>query len=78
MRQLNRVHRVTISWLHEGVSNSSDVNLLFTESMKMRAVIWTKMFSNPVKFEYVLSLMGVMKERDIELAGQGKGQIIAI
>jgi hypothetical protein len=52
MRYLGRTHRVSIQWLHERFAEK-DLVLIYEVSAKMAADIYTKAFSDPLKWQAV-------------------------
>ncbi len=59
MRYLHRTHRVSVSWLHE-VCKRDDVVLMYEDSAKMAADIYTKGFTDKAKWEQVCGLINVI------------------
>ena len=63
MRHLNRVHRISVAWLHEqlgnpgGVTACSKTNLFYEKSDEMAADIYTKAFTCPFKWQDVSTLI---------------------
>ncbi len=60
MRYLDRTHRVSVGWLHE-VCTSDDVCLEYTQSTDMAADIYTKAYTNAMKWKAVCLLINLVK-----------------
>ncbi len=60
MRYLGRTHRISVSWLHE-VCASDDVCLEYTQSTDMAADIYTKAYTNAMKWKAVCLLIHFVK-----------------
>ena len=58
MRQLQRTHRVSIDWLHE-VTSKPDIHVLYEESERQAADIYTKSFTNPERWRNACELIGI-------------------
>ena len=58
-RQLNRTHRVNVSWLCEVVRNLNEVELKYCKTDGMAADIFSKASTNPTKWNAALDLIGV-------------------
>ena len=59
MRYLGRTHGVQVSWLHE-VCKKDDIVLMYEDSAKMAADIYTKGFTDKAKWEQVCGLINVI------------------
>ncbi len=59
MRYLLRTHRVSVSWLHE-VFKGADIVLMYEDSSKQAADIYTKGFDDKAKWEQVCGLINVI------------------
>ena len=59
LRHLNRTHRVNISWLCEVFRNLKEVELTYCKTDAMAADIFTKAFTNPIKWQAALDLIGI-------------------
>ena len=57
LRHLNRTHRVNVSWLCEVFSNFDEVGLKYWKTDEMAADIFTKAFTNPIKWNAALDLI---------------------
>ena len=63
MRHLNRVHRISVAWLHEQLGNPggniacTKSNLFYEKSDEMAADIYTKAFTDPNKWTAVMRLI---------------------
>ena len=60
LRHLNRTHRVNVSWLCEVFKNLKAVELKYCKIDEMAADIFTKAFTNPIKWNAALELIGVI------------------
>ena len=60
LRHLNRTHRVNVSWLCEVFRNLKEVELKYCKTDEMAAGIFTKAFTNPIKWNAALSLICIM------------------
>ena len=58
MRHLGRAHRVSVSFLHEQFDDG-DFVLCYEVSSRMAADIYTKAFTDPIKWQVVLELINV-------------------
>ncbi len=59
MRYLLRTHRVSVSWLHE-VFKGADIVLMYEDSAKMAADIYTKGFVDPTKWKPFCGLINII------------------
>ena len=59
LRHLNRTHRVNISWLCEMFQNLKEVGFIYCKTDAMAAGIFTKAFTNPIKWRAALDLIGI-------------------
>ena len=59
MRYLLRTHRASVSWLHE-VFKGADIVLMYEDSSKQAADIYTKGFDDKAKWEQVCGLINVI------------------
>ena len=59
LRHLNRTHRVNVSWLCEVFRNLKEVELVYCKTDAMAADIFTKAFTNPIKWNAALDLIGI-------------------
>ena len=59
LRHLNRTHRVNVSWLCEVFRNLNEVELKYCKTDEMAADIFTKAFTNPIKWNAALDLIGI-------------------
>ncbi len=60
MRYLGRTHRISVSWLHE-VYTSDDVCLDYTQATDVTADIYTKAYTNAMKWKAVCLLINLVK-----------------
>jgi hypothetical protein len=60
LRHLNRTHRVNISWLCEVFKNLKEVELVYCKTDEQAADILTKAFTNPLKWQAALELIGII------------------
>ena len=60
LRHLNRTHRVNVSWLCEVFRNLKEVELKYCKTGEMAADIFTKAFTNPIKWNAALELIGII------------------
>ena len=68
MRHLGRVHRVSVSWLHErpGKHPDNDGTILFyDDTHNMSADIYTKGFANPGDWTHALHLINVFRPEEL-------------
>ena len=56
----NRTHRVNVSWLCEVLKHLNEVALKYCKTDEMAAAIFTKAFTNPIKWNAALELIGIM------------------
>ena len=59
LRHLNRIHRINVSWLCEVFRNLKEVELVYCKTDVMAADIFTKAFTNPIKWNAALDLIGI-------------------
>ena len=59
LRHLSRTHRVNISWLCEVFKDLKEVELVYCKSDEQAADILTKAFTNPIKWQAALDLIGI-------------------
>lgn len=59
MRYLRRTHRVSVSWLHERFAND-DLILVYEVSCRMAADIYTKAFTDGIKWDAVRTLINIL------------------
>ena len=59
LRHLNRTHRVNVSWLCEVFRNLKEVELIYCKTDAMADDIFTKAFTNPIKWNAALDLIGI-------------------
>ena len=59
LRHLNRTHRVNVSWLCEVFRDLNEVGLKYCKTGEMAADIFTKAFTNPIKWNAALDLIGI-------------------
>ena len=62
MRWLDRVHRIGVADMHERLGNpktKDNVEVIYTKSDCMAADIYTKCFTDKVKWEHVCSLINI-------------------
>ena len=60
LRHLNRTRRVNISWLCEVFKNLKEVERTYGKTDEMAADIFTKAFTNPIKWNAALDLTGII------------------
>ena len=60
LRHLNRTHRVNVSWLCEVFKNLKEVGLKYCKTDEMAADIFTQAFTNPIKWNVALELIGII------------------
>ena len=65
MRYLHRTHRISVSWLHE-VFKSEGMDLQYELSARMCADIYTKAFTDPLKWKAACWLIGVVDPRELK------------
>ena len=59
LRHLNRTHRVNASWLCEVFKNFKEVELTYCKTDAVAADIFTKAFTNFIKWQAALDLIGI-------------------
>ncbi len=64
MRHLGRTHGISVAWLHETLTREV-VRLVYEESHLMAADIYTKAFSDPLRWEHALLLIGVLEDKKV-------------
>ena len=72
MRHLPRSHRISLKWLFEHLGSEGvtrdPVDIIYTQSRCMAADIYTKGFSDPVKWANATRLINVLDPVDLEAA----------
>ena len=62
MRYLHRTHRVSVAWLHEQLEPGRDgIELIYEDTNRMAADIFTKAFTNREKWEHAHELINAMR-----------------
>ena len=69
LRHLGRTHRVNISWLSETFSNVKNLVMQYCTSDKQCADVFTKAFTNQLKWKHATSMISVVKDTK-ELSGR--------
>ena len=59
LRHLNRTHRVNVSWLCEVFRILMEVELKYWKTDEMAADLFTKAFTNPIKWNAALDVIGI-------------------
>ena len=59
LRHLNRTHRVNVSWLCEVFKNLNEAEPKYCKTDEMAAGIFAKAFTNPIKWNAALDLIGI-------------------
>ena len=67
LRHRNRTHRVNVSWLCEVFRNLKEVELKYCKTDEMAADIFTKAFTNPIKWNAALNLVGIIYPQPSEV-----------
>ena len=67
LRHLNRTHRVNVSWLCEVFRNLNEVEFKYCKTDEMAADIFTKAFTNPIKWNAALDLIGITHTQPSEV-----------
>ena len=67
LRHLNRTHRVNLSWLCEVFRNLKEAELKHCKTDEMAADIFTKAFTNPIKWNAALHLIGIVYPQPSEV-----------
>ena len=67
LSHLNRTHRVNVSWLCEVFRNLNEVELKYCKTDEMAADIFTKAFTNPIKWNAALDLRGITHAQPSEV-----------
>ena len=68
MRHLGRVHRVSVSWLHERLGKHPDNDgtiLFYDDTHNMSADIYTKAFPSPENWSHALHLINIFRPEDV-------------
>jgi len=65
LRYLQRTHRISVGWLHE-VFKLDEIELMYEESAKMAADIYTKAFTDKAKWTAAHWLVGVVDPKDLQ------------
>ena len=60
LRHINRTHRVNVSWLCEAFKNLKEIELKYCKTDAMAADIFTKAFTDPIKWNAALDLIGTI------------------
>ena len=60
MRYLHRTHRVSVAWLHERFKGKVDLDIVYEKSDNMCADIYTKAFTDKVKWQQVCRLINII------------------
>ena len=66
LRHLNGTHRVNVSWLCEVFKNLDEVEVKYCKTDEMAADIFTKAFTNPIKWNAALDLIGIIHTQPSE------------
>ena len=72
MRHIGRTHRIAVSWLHEVLGKESDrigpsdIETWYTNSDRMRADIYTKAFTDSIKWEHATKMIGMATMTQID------------
>ena len=64
MRYLHRTHRVNVAWLHERFQGKADLDLIYETSDTMCADIYTKAFTDKIKWDSVCWLINIIDPKD--------------
>ena len=67
LRHLNRTHRVNVSWLCEVFRDLNEVELKYCKTDEMAADIFTKAFTNLIKWNAALDLIGITHTQPSEV-----------
>ena len=65
MRYLHRTHRISVGWLNE-IFQGPDMGLVYEATTRMCADIYTKGFTDPVKWEHAQWLVNVVNPALLE------------
>ena len=76
MRHLHRTHRVSVSWLHERFTGNEDLDLIYETSETMCADIYTKAFSDRLKWQAVCSLINVVDPKSLSQLVKSKADLL--
>ena len=60
LRHLNRTHRVNVAWLCGVFKNLKEVGFKYCKADEMAADIFAKAFTNPIKWNAALELIGII------------------
>ena len=60
LRHLHRTHRVNVSWFCEAFRNLKEAELMYCKTDEMAADIFTKAFTNRIKWNAALELIGII------------------
>ena len=72
MRHIGRTHRIAVSWLHEVLGKETDqigpddIETWYTNSDRMRADIYTKAFTDSIKWDHATKMIGMAAMTQIE------------
>ena len=76
LRHMGRTHKVCLKWMHERVENK-DIELEYCESSKQAADVFTKAFTEPIKWADALSNINVgppiNESSSVDQAAPGNG-----
>jgi hypothetical protein len=64
MRHLSRTHRVNFAWLSEVFRKCDQVHIAYCNTNEQAADLLTKGFTNPIVWERVRSLIGMVPLKD--------------
>eukprot|EP00972_Heterocapsa_arctica_P030287 4459914-Heterocapsa_arctica.AAC.1 len=59
LRRLDRTHRVDVCWLSEVFNDRKEIDLVYCETDKQAADIFTKALNNPIQLEGAVSNIGM-------------------
>ena len=71
MRYLHRTHRISVTWLHECFQRT-DFDLVYEETSKMCADIYTKGFTDSLKWEQACWLINVVEPKRLKELLRGR------
>ena len=76
MRYLHRTHGVSVAWLHEVFGDKKNLDLVYEASDSMCADIYTKAFTDKVKWGAVCGLINVVEPKALSQLVQTKAAMM--
>ena len=78
MRYLHRTHGVSVAWLHEIFREKKNLDLVYEASDSMCADIYTKAFTDKVKWVAVCHLINVVEPKAFSQLVQSKASVVGV